>query len=84
MSSEKASAKKPSVWQDEIDLTGDHLFKKMLLFTIPVIISNLLQLVYTSADLLVVDHFGGGAFSMAAVGDNGSLISLIVNTFIGV
>jgi len=84
MSSKMATTKKRSGWQDEIDLTGGHLFKKMLLFTIPVIISNLLQLVYTSADLLVVDYFGGGAFSMAAVGDNGSLISLIVNTFIGV
>ena len=81
---EHKNSGKRSIWPDEIDLTSGPLYKKMLLFTIPVIISNLLQLVYTSADLLVVDYFGGGAFSMAAVGDNGSLISLIVNTFIGV
>lgn len=70
--------------REEIDFTTGNLFKKMVLFAIPVILSSLLQLLYTTADLLVVDYYGGGEFSMAAVGDNGSLISLIVNTFISV
>jgi putative MATE family efflux protein len=84
MPSERKTPKILSIWKEEVDLTSGNLFKKMLLFTLPVILSSLLQLVYSSADLLVVDYFGGGEFSMAAVGDNGSLISLIVNTFIGI
>jgi putative MATE family efflux protein len=84
MPSERKTSKILSIWRDEVDLTSGNLFAKMLLFTFPVILSSLLQLLYSSADLLVVDYFGGGEFSMAAVGDNGSLISLIVNTFIGI
>lgn len=70
--------------QDQIDFTGGSLYKKMLLFIIPVILTSLLQLLYSSADLFVVSRWGGGAAAMAAVGDNGSLLNLLVNTFVGV
>jgi putative MATE family efflux protein len=68
----------------DLDLTTGNLFAKIILFAVPVILTSLVQLLYTSADLLVVEYFGGGNYSMAAVGDNGSLINLIVNTFVGV
>jgi len=67
----------------EIDLTTGNLFKKLILFTIPLILTTVLQLLYTSADLFVVSNFGGGDNSMGAVGANGSLINLIVGTFLG-
>jgi putative MATE family efflux protein len=72
-----------SFFGNEIDLTTGNLFKKMVLFTIPLILTTVLQLLYTSADLFVVSNFGGGDNSMGAVGANGSLINLLVGTFLG-
>lgn len=68
--------------REEIDFTTGSLFKKMVLFVIPVMLTSLFQLLYSSADLFVLAHWGGGNYEMAAVGDNGSLINLIVNTFV--
>lgn len=67
----------------EIDFTQGNLFKKMIVFTVPLILSTLLQLFYSSADLFTVSNFGGGEISMNAVGANGSLINLIVALFTG-
>lgn len=67
----------------EIDFTNGNIFKKMIIFTIPLILSTLLQLFYSSADLFTVSNFGGGENSMNAVGANGSLINLIVALFTG-
>lgn len=67
----------------EIDFTTGNLFKKMLLYTVPLILSTLLQLFYSSADLFTVGKFGGGESSLNAVGANGSLINLIVALFTG-
>ena len=67
----------------EIDFTNGNIFKKMIVFTIPLILSTLLQLFYSSADLFTVSNFGGGENSMNAVGANGSLINLIVALFTG-
>lgn len=68
----------------DIDLTTGNLFWKIIVFALPIIFASLVQLLYTSADLLVVQYFGGGNYSMAAVGGNGSLVNLVVNTFVGV
>jgi putative MATE family efflux protein len=84
MPAERKTFKALSIWKGEVDLTTGNLFKKMVIFTLPVILTSLIQLLYTSADLFVVAHWGGGNYSMAAVGDNGSLINLIVNTFVAV
>lgn len=73
-----------AIFGGEMDLTGDHLFKNLLVFTFPIILLSLLQLLYTSADLLVVDFFGGGYYSFMAVSSNGSLINLIIGLFVGV
>lgn len=67
-----------------MDLTGDHLFRNLLVFTGPIVLLSLLQLLYTSADLLVVDFFGGGYYSFMAVSSNGPLINLIIGLFVGV
>ncbi len=67
----------------EIDFTSGNLFKKMVVYTVPLILSTLLQLFFSSADLFTVANFGGGDSSMNAVGANGSLINLIVALFTG-
>lgn len=63
-------------------MTSGPFFKKMLLFALPLILTGLLQLVYNSADTIIVGRFTGKE-SLAAVGATGSLINLILNVFIG-
>jgi putative MATE family efflux protein len=66
----------------EIDMCSGPIFTKMLLFSLPLILSGLLQLFFNAADIIVVGQFCGDA-SMAAVGSNGSLVNMITNLFIG-
>jgi Na+-driven multidrug efflux pump len=84
MPAERKGIKALEIWKGEVDLTSGNLFWKIILFALPVMISSLLQLLYTTADLFVVSNFGGGTYPMAGVGNNGSLINLMVNTFVAV
>lgn len=54
----------------------------MLVFAIPLIASGVLQQSFNSVDIAVVGRFAGHK-ALAAVGSNGSVISLIVNLFVG-
>ena len=63
-------------------MTEGPLLKNIILYTIPIILTGVLQLLFNAADLVVVGRFCG-SLSVAAVGATGSLINLIVNLFIG-
>ncbi len=65
-----------------MDMTEGPLLGKMLLFTLPVLASGVLQLLFNAADVMVVGKFAGDA-AMAGVGCCGALINLIINLFIG-
>ena len=58
------------------------LFQNILSYTIPIILTSLLQLLFNAADLIVVGRFCGSV-SVAAVGATGALTNLMVNFFIG-
>ncbi len=58
------------------------LFSSIVLYTIPIILTSLLQLLFNAADLVIVGRFCGSV-SVAAVGATGSITNLIVNLFIG-
>lgn len=58
------------------------LFSGIIRYTIPIILTSLLQLLFNAADLVVVGQFCGSV-SVAAVGATGSLTNLMVNFFIG-
>ena len=66
----------------EINMTEGPLFKKIILFAVPLMLTGMLQLFYNAADIVVVGKFAGDS-SLAAVGSTTSLINLIVNTFLG-
>lgn len=66
----------------EMDLTTGNLFWKVPLFALPMAVTGILQLLYTSVDLFTVSQFGGGSQSMSAVSSNGALINLIVTVFL--
>ena len=65
-----------------MDMTEGPVLGKMIRFTIPVMASGILQLLFNAADVAVVGKFAGEA-AMAAVGSCGALINLIINLFIG-
>jgi putative MATE family efflux protein len=77
-------AKIRDYFRGEVDLTTGNLFAKFIIFTIPIVLLSLLQLLYTTADVLTVDFYGGGYNSFIAVSSNGSLINLIIGLFVGV
>ncbi len=67
----------------DVDFTSGNLFKKMNLYTIPLILSGLLQLLFSAADLIVCGNFGSEN-SVGAISSTSALTSLIVNLFIGI
>ena len=66
----------------KLNMTEGPILGKLIRFTLPVMASGILQLLFNAADVAVVGKFAGEA-AMAAVGSCGALINLIVNLFIG-
>lgn len=66
----------------EIDMCSGSILKKMLLFTIPLMLSSILQLLFNAADVVVVGRFAGDN-SLAAVGSTTALINMLTNLFMG-
>lgn len=58
------------------------LLGKILVFTFPLMLSGVLQLLFNAADIVVVGRFSG-AHALAAVGSTGALINLLINVFMG-
>jgi len=66
----------------EMDMVNGPLFSKIVIFALPILAMNLLQLLFNAADMIVVGRFSGSE-ALAAVGATGPLINLIVNLFMG-
>lgn len=66
----------------EMDMTTGSLLPKVLMFSGPLILTGVLQLLYNAADIVVVGQFAGPQ-ALAAVGSTGSMINLLVNLFFG-
>ena len=64
------------------DLTSGPMLQKIILFSLPLAASSILQLLFNAADVVVVGRFAGST-ALAAVGSNGALINLLVNLFVG-
>ena len=60
--------------QYEMDMCSGSILKKMLLFTLPLMLSSILQLLFNAADIVVVGKFAGDN-ALAAVGSNTALIN---------
>lgn len=66
----------------EMNMTEGALLPKIIRFSIPLMLTSMLQLFYNAADVIVVGRFAGSE-ALAAVSSTGSLINLIVNLFMG-
>ncbi len=65
-----------------IDLTSGSVIKKLMIFAFPILVSNIMQQLYNTADMIVVGKFVGDN-ALAAVGATGEITVLIVNLFFG-
>lgn len=66
----------------KIDMTDGPILSKLLKFSIPLVFSSVLQLLFNAADVVVVGRFAGDN-SLAAVGSTGSIINLLLGLFLG-
>lgn len=73
---------KGRVLKGDTDMCSRPLLGKIILFSLPLMFSGILQLLYNAADIIVVGRFTGKE-AMAAVGSTGALVNLITNLFIG-
>lgn len=68
--------------QDMQDLTKGSLVKKILIFSVPLIISNLLQVLFNMADVAVVGQFAG-PMALGSVGSTTTLVAMFTGFLIG-
>lgn len=63
-------------------MIDDNIFKNLFFYSLPIILSGILQLLYNAADLIVCGQFGSD-HSTGAISSTGSLINLIIQLFMG-
>lgn len=66
-----------------MDMSQGPIFIKLIKFSVPLMLSGILQLLFNAADIIVVGRFTG-SHALAAVGSTSSLINLLINLFIGI
>ena len=67
----------------EVEMINGNIFKNMIRYCIPLMLTGVLQLLYNAADLIVVSNFSNDPNALGAVGSTGSLTALVVNLFMG-
>ncbi|MCR4911645.1 MAG: MATE family efflux transporter [Bacilli bacterium] len=71
------------IFHRDTDMTTGNIFSKIILFALPIMFTQVVQLLYVTVDLASV-HYGDSAESMGAIASNSALINLIVVVFAGV
>ena len=67
----------------EIDMCNGSIMDKLISFSLPLMLSGILQLMFNAVDIVVVGRFSGSQ-SLAAVGSTTALINIFTNLFIGI
>lgn len=67
----------------KIDMLSGSLFRKIMLFALPLIASGVLQQSFNAIDIAIIGRFSTHQ-ALAAVGSNGPVINILINLFIGV
>lgn len=65
------------------DLTTGNLWAKIFRFSVPLIITNLLQAIYNIADMMIVGHYVGKA-GMSAVNNGGQVTAVVLSIVLGI
>ena len=65
------------------NLTEGQIFFKLLAFTVPIILTSLLQSAYNLADSVIVGQYSGDDLAIAAIGATASLTTLFIGVMVG-
>lgn len=71
---------KHSVGRHEMDLTVGPIFKQLIVYALPLMATNILQLLFNMSDVVVL---GVAGYDVGAVGSTNALINLIIGLFVG-
>ena len=66
-----------------VDLLKGNILKSLIIFAIPLFISNLFQQLYNTVDIMIVGHFLGDT-SLAAIGASSPVYELLVGFALGI
>ena len=66
-----------------VDMLTGPLLPKLLIFSLPLMASSVLQLLFNAADVVVVGRYASYA-SLAAVGSTTAIVNLVINLLIGI
>ena len=67
----------------EIDMCNGSIMDKLISFSLPLMLSGILQLMFNAVDIVVVGRFCGSE-ALAAVGSTTALINVFTTLFIGI
>ncbi len=68
---------------NNIDTTSGVVWKKILLFTLPILLSNFLQQLYGTVDMIILGTYGSRT-ALGAVGTTTSLTNVLLGLFVGI
>ena len=83
MKNKSCSPFKTKTTRKTLDLTEGSLFKNILLFSLPLMLSNVLQVLFNISDIAVVGRFAGSA-ALGSVGSTAICVALFTGILIGI
>lgn len=66
-----------------LDLTKDNILKSLVLFALPIFVSNVFQQLYSTIDVMIVGNILGNT-SLAAIGSSSAVFELLIGFALGV
>jgi putative MATE family efflux protein len=67
----------------QTDLLNGGIYKPLLIFTIPIFLSNIFQMLYVTADMVIVGHYLGDK-ALASIGASAVILELLIGFAMGV
>lgn len=77
------NVRKKSLLRADVDLLHGPIFKSLVIFAIPLLISNIFQQLYNTVDTMIVGNYLGDT-SLAAIGSCASIYELLVGFALGI
>ena len=79
----QTQSRKKNLFQMNVDLMHGPIFRSLVLFMLPILVSNLFQQLYNTVDTMIVGNVLGDT-ALAAIGSCGSIYELLVGFGIGI
>ena len=79
----QTQSRKKNLFQMNVDLMHGPIFRSLVLFMLPILISNLFQQLYNTVDTMIVGNVLGDT-ALAAIGSCGAIYELLVGFGLGI